>query len=132
MKHIVGAALVVCTVLMFAWGQEASKTQKARKNGKACFTKEARLAAERTAKVYRAPSPSYDPVLGYDTASGPRPGAPQVDQDGRGNPVNCRAADKPKKVGGTLPKFYCSVTGNVDEDGDVQKILMVIQSWGCT
>ena len=118
MKHIFGAALVVCTVLALAPAQDA-KTQKARKGGKACFTKEARLAAERTAKVYRAPSPSYDPVLGYDTAAGPRPGAPQVDQNGRGNPVNCRAADKPQKVGGTLPKFYCSVPGNVDEDGDV-------------
>jgi len=119
MKHIIGAVFVVCSVLIFASGQDAHKKQNAGKDTKACFTKEARLTAERTAKVYRAPEPGYDPVLGYDTASGPRPGAPQVDQNGRGNPVNCRAADKPKKVGGTLPKFYCSVAGNIDEDGDV-------------
>src|SRR4029078_13385242 len=49
---------------------------------------------------------------------GPRPGAPPVEETGRGKPVNCRAAEKPEKVGGTLPKFYCSVEGNVDDKGN--------------
>lgn len=117
MKHIVAAALVVFTVLIFASGQDVSQDQTAGKDKKACFTKEARLTAERTAKVYRPPDPGYDPVLGYDPANGPRPGSPPVDDNGRGKPVSCRAAEKPEKVAGTLPKFYCSVEGNVDDKG---------------
>jgi len=118
MKHIVGAVLVVFTVLMFASGQDARNKQKTEKNEKACFTKETRLAAERSARVYRAPDPGYDPVLGYDPSTGPRQGAPPVDETGRGKPINCMATDKPMKVGGTLPKFYCSVPGNVDKKGE--------------
>ena len=34
----------------------------------ACFTSEERARAEQTAKVYQAPDPGYDPVLGYNPA----------------------------------------------------------------
>jgi len=48
-------------------------------------------------------------VLGYDPATGPRRGAPPVDQDGRGLPFTCVATDKPREITGTLPKFYCTL-----------------------
>jgi len=68
--------------------------------------------------VYHAPDPGYDPVLGYNPSSGPRPGSPPVDENGFGKPLTCVAAKKPQKVGGTLPKFYCTVQGVTDENGD--------------
>jgi len=86
---------------------------------KICFTAEARASAERTAKVWQEPDPSYDPVLGYSTSGGPRLGAPAVDADGRAAAINCVANKKPEEGAGTLPKFYCSVPGTVDEDGDL-------------
>src|SRR3569832_78507 len=57
----------------------------------ACFTSQERARAEQTAKVYRAPDPSYDPVLGYNPARGPRRGAPSVDENGLATPFNCVA-----------------------------------------
>lgn len=86
------------------------------KGAKRCYTRQTADAARRAAKVYQ-PNPGYDPVLGYDPSAGPRPGSPPVDENGRAKPVNCVAASKPKEVGGTLPKFYCSVEGNVDDEG---------------
>lgn len=84
---------------------------------KACFTAEARARAEQTAKVYR-PNPGYDPVLGYDPAKGPRRGAPPVNSDGLAAPITC-VANKDETAGsGTTPKFYCSVAGVTDEEGD--------------
>jgi hypothetical protein len=85
---------------------------------KACFTSEARAQAERTAKVWRQPDPGYDPVLGYNPTSGPRVGSPAVDSDGRAKPLNCVAAKKKNEGTGTTPKFYCSVPGTVDENGE--------------
>ena len=86
---------------------------------KVCFTAEARAQAERTAKVYRAPDPGYSPVLGYDPSNGPRRGAPPVNADGLAKPINC-VANKDKTPGaGTTPKFYCSVPGVTDDDGDL-------------
>jgi hypothetical protein len=38
---------------------------------KSCFTEAARSEAERTAKVFAAPDPDYDPVLGYNPKTGP-------------------------------------------------------------
>ena len=61
---------------------------------KACFTSEARAQAERTAKVWQQPDPDYDPVLGYNPTSGPRPGSPAVASDGRAKPLNCVASKK--------------------------------------
>ena len=85
---------------------------------KACFTAEGRAAAERTAKVYSAPDPGYDPVLGYNPANGPRPGSPPVDSNGLAKPINCVAMKDENPGAGTTPKFHCSVPGVVDEDGD--------------
>lgn len=86
---------------------------------KACFKSEARQQAERTAKVYQAPNPNYDPVLGYDPTTGARPGAPPVDASGRALPVTCQANKKVNEGTGTTPKFYCSVPGVMDEDNDL-------------
>src|SRR5918992_5597029 len=57
----------------------------------ACFTAAERARAEQTAKVYRTPDPGYDPVLGYNPATGPRRGAPPVGADGLARPFNCVA-----------------------------------------
>lgn len=84
-----------------------------------CFTLEARELAERTAKVYEAPDPDYDPVLGFNPKSGARVGAPAVTPDGRAAPIKCVANKKANEGSGTTPKFYCSVPGVVDEDGEL-------------
>ncbi|HEY9284899.1 MAG TPA: hypothetical protein VIP46_15690 [Pyrinomonadaceae bacterium] len=86
---------------------------------KACFTREAREAAERTAKVWQEPDPNYDPVLGYNTGEGPRKGAPEVDENGVGKPFKCVANKDPNKGAGTTPKFHCSVEGVTEDDGDL-------------
>ncbi len=84
-----------------------------------CFTPEARAEAERTAKVWEAPDPNYDPVLGHSSTSGPRVGALTVDANGLAAPLNCVANKKENEGAGTTPKFYCSVPGVVDNDGDL-------------
>ena len=86
---------------------------------KSCFTPAAREDAERTAKVYRQPDPGYDPVLGYNPAVGPRVGAPAVNPDGLAAPFTCVANAKANEGTGTTPKFYCSVPGVVDGNGDL-------------
>src|ERR1700752_3092426 len=84
-----------------------------------CFTAEARAQAERTAKVWREPDPGYDPVLGYNPASGPRRGSPPVDANGLARPINCVANKDLTPGAGTPPKFHCSVPGNMDDDGEL-------------
>jgi hypothetical protein len=84
---------------------------------KACFTSEARAQAERTARVWQQPDPDYDPALGYNPTGSPRPGSPAVDADGRAKPFNCVAWKKDNEGTGTTPKFYCTVAGVVDNDG---------------
>ena len=84
-----------------------------------CFTAEERARAEQTAKVWRVPDPGYDPVLGYNPATGPRRGAPPVDQDGLAKPINCVANKDESPGAGTTPKFHCSVSGVTDEDGNL-------------
>jgi hypothetical protein len=86
---------------------------------KSCFTEDARDVAERTAKVYRQPDPGYDPVLGYNPTVGPRVGAPAVNPDGLAAPISCVANAKEDEGSGTTPKFYCSVPGVVDANGDL-------------
>lgn len=86
---------------------------------KACFTKEARAEAERTARVWQEPDPGYDPVLGYNPAQGPRLGGLTVDQNGMAAPITCTANKDPNKGAGTTPKFHCSIAGVVDEDGEL-------------
>jgi hypothetical protein len=84
-----------------------------------CFTAEERALAERKAKVWQAPDPEYDAVLGYNPKNGARPGAPALDSAGLALPFKCVADKKPNKGSGTTPKFHCSVPGAVDENGDV-------------
>jgi len=91
----------------------------AQKSQKSCFTPEARAEAERSAKVWQEPDPDYDPVLGLNPNKGARPGAPPSDSDGLTQPINCVANAKPDKATGTTPKFYCSVPGVVDDNGDL-------------
>ncbi len=85
----------------------------------ACFSSQERARAEQTAKVYRAPDPGYDPVLGYNAANGPRRGAPAVDEKGRAKAINCVANKDESPGAGTTPKFHCSIPGNTDEDGNL-------------
>jgi hypothetical protein len=82
-----------------------------------CFTSQERARAEQTAKVYRAPDPGYDPVLGYNPANGPRRGSPPVDENGLAKAVNCVANKDETRGAGTTPKFHCSIPGNTDDDG---------------
>lgn len=84
-----------------------------------CFTSGARALAEQKAKVWQEPDPDYDPVLGYNTKTGPRTGAPPVDADGLAKPINCVANKKEVEGTGTTPKFHCSVPGVTDEGGDL-------------
>src|SRR5215218_2324492 len=85
----------------------------------ACFSSQERARAEQTAKVYRAPDPGYDPVLGYNPAKGPRRGAPPIDSNtGLAKPINCVANKDDKPGAGTTPKFHCSVQG-VTENGNL-------------
>lgn len=86
---------------------------------KACFNSAERARAEQTAKVYRTPDPGYDPVLGYNPATGPRRGAPPVDENGLAKPIKCLANKDETPGAGTTPKFHCSVQGVTDEDGDL-------------
>jgi hypothetical protein len=103
---------VVLTLLLLPAGVAAQKE-------KSCFTAEARAQAERSAKVWRAPDPGYNPVLGYNPGVGPRKGSPPVDNNGLAKPINCVANKDETPGAGTTPKFHCSVPGNVDEDGDL-------------
>src|SRR6185503_4915862 len=85
----------------------------------ACFAAEERERAAKTAKVWRAPDPGYDPVLGYNPATGPRRGAPPIDANGLAKPFNCVANKDETPGAGTTPKFHCSVQGVADEDGQL-------------
>jgi hypothetical protein len=87
-----------------------------------CFTSEARALAEQRAKVWQEPDPDYDPVLGYSSNKGPRLGAPEVDSAGLASPITCVANKDLTKGAGTTPKFHCSVTGVVDEDGELIRL----------
>ena len=78
-----------------------------------------RERAEKTSKVWRAPDPGYDPVLGYNPATGPRRGAPPVDTNGVAKPINCVANKDETPGAGTTPKFHCSVQGVTDGDGNL-------------
>ena len=86
---------------------------------RACFSSEEHARAEQTARVYRAPDPGYDPVLGYNPANGPRRGAPSIDEKGRAKPINCFANKDESPGAGTTPKFHCSIASNTDEDGNL-------------
>jgi hypothetical protein len=103
--------LLICfVVLCFATQSHAQQ---------ACFSSQERAKAEQTARVYRAPDPGYDPVLGYNPAKGPRRGAPRADVTGHVGPFNCVANKDETPGAGTTPKFHCSVAGVTDEDGSL-------------
>jgi hypothetical protein len=102
---------VIILVLLLLAGPAAAQ--------QSCFTAEARAQAERTAKVWREADPGYDPVLGFDPSKGPRRGSPPVDPNGLARPINCVANKDLTPGAGTTPKFHCSVSGNVDEDGEL-------------
>ena len=106
--------LLVVSVVLFLG---SSPLQAQEKGEQACFTRAERDRAEQTAKVYRAPDPGYDPVLGYNPANGPRRGAPPVDENGLAKPINCVANKDENPGAGTTPKFHCSVQGVTDENG---------------
>ena len=91
----------------------------AQQQKKSCFAPGARAAAEQKAKVWQEPDPGYDPVLGYNPETGPRKGAPEVDEAGLAKPIKCVANKDPRKGAGTTPKFHCSVPEVVDEDGEL-------------
>jgi hypothetical protein len=105
------ALLLVCFVTSLVAPRVAAQ--------QACFTSQERARAEQTAKVYRAPDPRYDPVLGYNPARGPRRGAPPIDKNGLAKPFNCVANKNESPGAGTTPKFHCSVAGNTDDDGNL-------------
>lgn len=100
---------VLFAALTSAWPAGAQK--------QACYSKDERANAERTAKVYRTPDPGYDPVLGYNPTTGPRVGAPPADDNGLAKTVNCVANKDNSPGAGTTPKFHCSVPGVTDDDG---------------
>jgi hypothetical protein len=102
--------LIIIAALILAWPAGAQQN---------CFTSAERARAEQTAKVYRAPDPGYDPVLGYNPANGPRPGAPPVDDNGFAKAINCVANKDASPGAGTTPKFHCSVAGVTDENGNL-------------
>ena len=89
---------------------------------KACFSAEERERVEKTARVYRAPDPGYDPVLGYNPAKGPRLGSPPVNPDGIAKPINCVADRNETPGSGTTPKFYCAIPGVTDNDGKLIRL----------
>ena len=91
----------------------------AQQKQQSCFTQEERARAEQKAKVWEEPDPGYDPVLGYNPATGPRQGAPKVDDNGLGLPIRCVANKDETPGAGTTPKFHCSVAGVVDSDGEL-------------
>lgn len=108
--------LLLISGFVLVTGSPANAQQKAQQ---ACFSAAERARAEQTAKVYRAPDPGYDPVLGYNPTNGPRRGAPPVDANGLAKPIKCVANKDETPGAGTTPKFHCSVPGVTDEDGDL-------------
>lgn len=107
MSKLTYAAIVIVLVAAPAWGKGP------------CYSASVRAEAERTAKIWRAPYPNYDPVLGYSRTTGPRRGAPPVDANGIARPIICTANKDPNPGAGTTPKFHCSVAGVTDNDGDL-------------
>lgn len=89
----------------------------ARAQQQPCFSAAERARAEQSARVYQAPDPRYDPVLGYSPTNGPRRGALPADANGIARPLKCVANKDEKPGAGTTPKFHCSVPGVVDDEG---------------
>jgi len=106
------AAVAISSLLL---GLGASGQDKAKK----CFGEQARSAAVLTARVWMQPAADFDPVLGYSPSAGARPGALPSDANGLSAPLVCRANKKSNPGSGTTPKFFCSVAGVTESDGDL-------------
>jgi hypothetical protein len=119
MHQSVSRELIRFLLLLFTTLFLATQVKAQQKAEQACFTEAERERAEKTAKVYQAPDPAYDPALGYSPSEGPRKGAPPVDSDGLAKPINCVANKDPNPGSGTTPKFHCSVPGVTDNDGEL-------------
>jgi len=119
MRRNVFAFVLIFAALGLSFAQKHDKDDDKSNKKKACYTREGREEAERNARVYHEPDPGYDPVLGYDPQTGPRPGSPPLDESGMVKPINCVPNPKEDIGSGTLPKFYCSIEGVMDEDGDL-------------
>ena len=115
MRHKLATALITAALFIFAG---LLMTRPAATQQEACFSSEERARVEKTAKVWRAPDPGYDPALGYNPAKGPRTGSPPVDANGVAKPINCTAYKDETPGAGTTPKFHCTVAGVRDEDGE--------------
>jgi hypothetical protein len=112
-RDLITSVLVCLFVLLLAPEATAQQEQQT------CFSAEERERVEKTAKVWRAPDPGYDPALGYNPAKGPRRGAPPVDANGLANPIKCVANKDETPGAGTTPKFHCSVPGVTDSEGEL-------------
>src|SRR6476619_4775463 len=87
-----------------------------------CFSADEHARAEKAARVYRSADPGYDPVIGYNPASGPRIGSPLVNTDGVAQRINCVANTDATPGAGTTPKFFCAVPGVTDKDGKLIRL----------
>lgn len=108
-----GKLTVIFAIIIVASAAQLASAQQV------CFSEAERDRAVKSAKVWRAPDPGYDPVLGFNPAKGPRRGSPPVDARGLARPIQCVANKDESPGAGTTPKFHCSVPGNVDGDGDL-------------
>lgn len=110
LRQFFTSVIILCSAVLFCPPSSAQQS---------CFSADERERVEKTAKVYRAPDPGYDPVLGYNPARGPRRGAPPVNADGIAKPINCVANKDETPGAGTTPKFHCSISGVTDGDGEL-------------
>ena len=97
-------------------------TLNTRAQQQVCFSADERARVEKTARVYRAPDPGYDPVLGYNPTKGARRGSPRVNSEGIAQPINCVANKDETPGAGTTPKFHCSVPGVKDAAGNLVRL----------
>ncbi len=86
---------------------------------KKCFGEPARKAAVLSARVWMQPAADFDPVLGYSPSAGARAGALPADANGLSAPLVCKANKKANPGSGTTPKFFCSVAGVTEGNGDL-------------
>ena len=117
MIHPTTKALIAASVALIVFFIPAS-AQKDRP-GKKCFGDYARSSAVLNSRVWMQPAADFDPVLGYSISEGPRVGAPPSDANGMTAPLVCRANKKSDPGSGTTPKFFCSVPGVTDADGEL-------------
>jgi hypothetical protein len=109
MKKLLSIVAVTVGALVIGLSQAGDRV-KAQDAKKPCYAANARVGA----RVYKAPDADFDPVLGYSRSTGPRRGAPPVDENGFARPVKCVAVPRDTKGTGTTPKFYCSPSDSPD------------------